>query len=68
VESQAGWKKAATQIRKVALVQNAREVVPDLRQLYISEEMQVDEEQLQNVQVEFTIMMPRKRYKKRRRK
>jgi len=54
-EPQAGWKKAATQIRKVALVQNAREVVPDLRQLYISEEMQVDEEQLQNVQVEFTI-------------
>jgi len=36
-------------------VQNAREVVPDLRQLYISEEMQVDEEQLQNAQVEFTI-------------
>jgi len=54
-EPQAGWKKAATQIRKVALVQNAREVVPDLRQLYISEEMQVDEEQLQNVQVEYTI-------------
>jgi len=54
-EPQAGWKKAATQIRKVALVQNAREVVPDLRQLYISEEMQVDEEQLQNAQVEFTI-------------
>jgi len=54
-EPQAGWKKAATQIRKVALVQNAREVVPDLRQLYISEEMQVDEEQLQNEQVEFTI-------------
>jgi len=54
-EPQAGWKKAATHIRKVALVQNAREVVPDLRQLYISEEMQVDEEQLQNAQVEFTI-------------
>jgi len=54
-QPQAGWKKAATQIRKVALVQNAREVVPDLRQLYISEEMQVDEEQLQNAQVEFTI-------------
>lgn len=54
-QPQAGWKKAATQIRKVALVQNAREVVPDLRQLYISEEMQVDDEQLQNAQVEFTI-------------
>jgi len=54
-EPQAGWKKAATQIRKVALVQNAREVVPDLRQLYICEEMQVAEGQLQNVQVEFTI-------------
>jgi phage recombination protein Bet len=54
-QPQAGWKKAATQIRKVALVQNAREVVPDLRQLYISEEMQVDEEQLQRPEVQFSV-------------
>jgi len=57
-EPQAGWKKAATQIRKVALVQNAREVVPDLRQLYVSEEMQVDEDKLQHVEVEYTISEP----------
>jgi len=57
-QPQAGWKKAATQIRKVALVQNAREVVPDLRQLYVSEEMQVDEDKLQHVEVEYTISEP----------
>jgi len=54
-QPKAAWKKAATQIRKVALVQNAREVVPDLRQLYVPEEMQVDEEQLQHIDVEYSI-------------